>query len=98
MTEYYAKDALAHADVEEKGVLCVTDCYQQYLLRFGYGIECENMQVEGADLVLVHREMELQEPDAFRWEFYQNYETIPWEYIKGMNIVYENEEYTVYTR
>ena len=98
MTEYYAKDALAHAGVQEREKLCVTDCYQQYLLRFCYGIECEDMQIEGADLVLIHREMELQEPEVFRWEFYQNYDSIPWEYLNGMEPVYENREYVVYVK
>lgn len=97
-TEYYAKDALAHADVQEKGTLCVTDCYQQYLLKFCYDIECENRQVENADLVLIHREMEWSERENFRWEFYQSYESIPWDYIDGMNPVYENKEYTVYVK
>ncbi len=98
VTEYYAKDALSHAGVTERERICVTDCYQQYLLRFCYGIECEDMQIEGADLVLIHREMEQQEPEVFRWEFYQNYESIPWEYLKGMEPVYENREYVVYVK
>ncbi len=96
MTEYYAKDALEHAAVAEREVLCVTDCHQQYLLKFRYGLECGNRQIEGADLVLLHREME--QPEAYRWEFYQSYDSIPWEYISGMEILYENEEYIVYVK
>ncbi len=96
MTEYYARDALAHADVMERGAICVTDCYQQYLLRFCYGIECEDTRIEDADLVLIHREMGQKEPETFRWEFYHSYASIPWEYVESMDIVYENEEYTVY--
>ena len=98
ITESYAKDALAHAWVEEKETICVTDCYQQYLLQFGYGITCENMQIEGSDLVLLHREMLERQPGNARWEFYQNYDSIPWDYIAGMDRAYENEEYIVYVK
>ena len=96
MTEYYAKDALEHAAVEERATLCVTDCYQQYLLKFCFGIACGNMQIEGSDLVLIHREME--QPEANRWEFYQSYDSVPWEYINGMEPLYENKEYIVYVK
>ena len=97
-TEYNARDALAHAAVGERETVCVTDCYQQYLLKFCYDMECENMQIEGADLVLLHHEMETPEEENFRWEFYQSYETVPWDYIKGMEPIYQNKEYTVYVK
>ncbi len=99
MTEYYARDALEQADIGGDERLCVTDCYQQYLLKFYYGIECENTAMEEADMALLHKEMAVKEDAGFRWEFYHNYETIPWEEINdGMEPVYENEEYIVYKR
>ena len=76
----------------------MTDCYQQYLLKFLYGVECENTQVEGADILLLHHEMEMSGEEKFRWEFYHGYDTLPWDYIGGMTPVYENEEYTVYVK
>ena len=97
--EYYARDALTHGEVCDKEALCVTDCYQQYLLKFCYNIECENTQIENADLVLIHKQMADPENADFRWEFYHSYDTIPWEYIhKQMNQTYENEGYILYTR
>ena len=99
MTEYYARDALEQADIGGDERLCVTDCYQQYLLKFYYGIECGNTAMEEADMALLHKEMAVKEDAGFRWEFYHNYETIPWEEINdGMEPVYENEEYIVYKR
>ncbi len=99
MSEYYAKDALEKAGIQEGENLCVTDCYQQYLLKFYYGIECENQEIEGADTVLLHKEMTIPETGNFRWEFYRTYETVPWEWLEGeMNPVYENEEYIVYKK
>ncbi len=99
MTEYYARDALEQADIGGDERLCVTDCYQQYLLKFYYGIECGNTAMEEADIALLHKEMAVKGDAGFRWEFYHNYETIPWEEINdGMEPVYENEEYIVYKR
>ena len=56
------------------------------------------MQIEGSDLVLLHREMLERQPGNARWEFYQNYDSIPWDYIAGMEKAYENEEYIVYVK
>lgn len=99
MTEYYAKDALEQAGISGGERLCVTDCYQQYLLKFYYGMECENTSIEEADVVLLHKEMMEDGGDGFRWEFYHTYETIPWEEVDGgMEPVYENEEYILYQR
>ncbi len=98
LSEYYAKDALDKADVEIGGNICVTDCYQQYLLKFYYGLECENIVVEGTDILLLHKEMTIP-GGSFRWEFYHTYDTIPWDVVEeGMQPVYENEEYIVYRR
>lgn len=97
--EYYAEDALEHADIQAAGTLCVTDCFQQYLLKFCYGVECESTQIENADVVLVHRQMADEAYDGFRWEFYHTYDTIAWDYIgKQMTQTYENEDYIVYER
>ena len=98
MSEYYARDALRGADVETGGNLCVTDCYQQYLLKFYYGMECENTVIEEADTVLLHKEMTVL-GGGFHWEFYHTYDTVPWDIVENeMTPVYENEEYIVYKR
>ena len=69
------------------------------MLYFYYGIEGENLKIEEADSVLLHREMTMSQTENFRWEFYQTYDTIPWEWMENeMNPVYENEEYIVYKK
>ena len=48
---------------------------------------------------MLHREMTMSQTENFRWEFYQTYDTIPWEWMENeMNPVYENEEYIVYKK
>lgn len=80
--------------------LCVMDCDQQYLLKFGWDIDCENIDPTDCDYVLIDRNMmddSYNGPDA--WKFYQNYGTIPWEYINSeYYIFYENENFILYKR
>ena len=98
MQEYYVQDALSHGNVEESSQLCVTDCNQEYLLLFQYGIRCENREIEGTDLVLLDKRMTDPDFEEMVWEFYHYYDTIPWEYInENMTLTYENEGYVLYS-
>ncbi len=82
----------------ERENLCVTDCNQEYLLYFLYGIRCENREIEGADVLLLDKRM-MQPWDEMVWEFYHYYETIPWEYVnQNMTRAYENNEYVLFLR
>lgn len=99
MSEYYARDAYMQAEVQKKQNISVTDCYQTYILKFYWDMECESTQIEGTDCVLLHKEMKQPAQENFRWEFYYTYETIPWDYInQNMVLQYENEEYELYVR
>ena len=96
--EYEIQDALENADITEGGAYCVTDCNQEYLLHFLYGIRCENRQIEGSDAVILDKRMLDPGFDEMVWEFYHYYHTIPWEYIEeSMSLTYENDNYIVYT-
>ena len=96
--EYEIAQAWAQADVTERENLCVTDCNQEYLLYFLYGIRCENREIEGADVLLLDKRM-MQPWDEMVWEFYHYYETIPWEYVnQNMTRVYENNDYVLFLR
>ena len=96
MTEAQIQDAYEHADLEHADTLCVTDCDQQYLLKFLYGITCENTQIEGADRVLLDKRILQKE---WTWEFYHSYDTIPWDYIENnMELLYENDGFVLYTK
>ncbi|WP_408071095.1 glycosyltransferase family 39 protein [Butyrivibrio sp. JL13D10] len=97
-TNCYNALYIAHPSVQKN--LCVLDCDQQYLLKFGWGIECENTDVTDCDYILVDRNM-MEEgyngPDF--WKFYLTFETIPWDYVNShYYIFYENEDFVLYKR
>lgn len=87
------------AHVESRNNLAAIDCDQQYLLKFGWNIDCDKTDVYGADCVIIDRNM--LEPGyggADFWKFYQTYETIDWDYIATMRCSYENENFILYTK
>lgn len=96
--EHEIADVLAHAEVEQRETFCVTDCNQEYLLYFLYGIRCENREIEGTDMLILDKRM-MEPLDEMVWEFYHYYETIPWEYIEqNMTRAYENEDYVLFLK
>ena len=97
-TNCYNALYIAHPTPQKK--ICVLDCDQQYLLKFGWDIECENTDMTDCDYILIDRDM-MEEgyngPD--NWKFYVSYETIPWEYVNSnYYIFYENEDFVLYKR
>lgn len=93
------RQVLSHATISEDGNYCVTDCNQQYLLFFLYGIRCEDTQIEGKDMVILDERMTDPKFQERVWEFYQYYDTIPWEYInKQMTESYRSSHYILYER
>lgn len=98
VNEYEIQDAFSHGDMESRQAICVTDCNQEYLLYFLYGIRCENREIEGADAVLLDKRMTDPDFKEMVWEFYHYYDTIPWDYIRqNMVRTYENDNYILYT-
>ena len=100
--EHEIADVLAHADVQQRENICVTDCNQEYLLYFLYGIRCEDndksREIEGSDMLVLDKRMTVP-LDEMVWEFYHYYETIPWEYLEqNMAIEYENDDYILYVQ
>lgn len=97
--EYEIQDALAHAEIDSNRQLCVTDCNQEYLLYFLYGVRCENREIEGADVLLLDKRMLDKDFQEMVWEFYHYYGTIPWDYVReNMTMVYENNDYVLYLK
>ena len=87
------------ADVSRRHNIAVMDCDQQYLLKFGWDIDCEKTDVDGADCVILDKELMTpgySGPDF--WKFYQTYETINWDYIDTMRAIYENERFILYIK
>ncbi len=87
------------ADVRRRHNIAVLDCDQQYLLKFGWDIDCEKTDVDGSDCVIIDKN--LLEPgyngENF-WKFYQTYDTINWDYVSTMRIIYENEDFILYIK
>ena len=99
MREFYIQDALAHSNLKETENLCVTDCTQQYMIKFLYDTACENTQIEGTDLLLLDKKMTDPEYKELEWEFYHYYDSIPWEYVNNnMEQIYENEDFVLYIK
>ena len=96
-TEVYS--TLYVADVTNRDNIAVLDCDQQYLLKFGWDIDCTKTDVEGADCVIIDKNM-LTPGYAGEdfWKFYQTYETIDWEYMDTMRSIYENERFILYVK
>ena len=96
--EHSMQEVLAKGNIEEAQNVCVTDCTQQYLIRFLYGITCENQQIEGSDFLLLDRRMADPDFTEMEWEFYHYYNTIPWDYVNTeMEKKYENQNFILYT-
>ncbi len=87
------------ADVTHRRNIAVLDCDQQYLLKFGWDIDCNKTDVEDADCVIIDKDMMTPgySGEDF-WKFYQTYETINWDYIDTMRVTYENENFILYTK
>ena len=87
------------ADVRRRHNIAVTDCDQQYLLKFGWNIDCTKTDVDGADCVILDKNLMAPGYDGSDfWKFYQSYETINWDYIDSMRAIYENENFILYIK
>ena len=97
--EHEIAQALAEAEADQILNFCVTDCNQQYLLYFLYGVRCENRTIEGADALILDKRMTDPDFDEMIWEFYHYYDTIAWDYVdEYMTPAYEHEDYILYTK
>lgn len=100
------KDAYEQIDnIEEIETIAVTDCDQEYLLLYLYGIGEEQVtrQISEADMVLMDkyllgREYDYREAPE-EWKFYLTQEEIPVDYLEQeMEPVYENWQFVLYVR
>ncbi len=87
------------ANVGMRSTPCVLDCDQQYLLKFGWDIDCDKTDVDGSDCVIIDKN--LMSPGYSGndfWKFYVSYDSINWDYISTMMAIYENEDFIVYVK
>jgi len=92
-------NSLYVADVTKRQSIAAIDCDQQYLLKFGWGIDCNKFDIEGADCVLLDKDMFTPKYSGEDfWKFYQTYETINWDYLSTMRVIYENDNFILYIK
>lgn len=97
--EHEIEIVLRHAEIADGKNYCVTDCNQEYLLYFLYGIRCENTQIEDSDMVILDKRMTNPDFKETVWEFYHYYDSIPWDYIdETMQMTYESRNYILYQK
>ena len=92
-------NTLYAAEVAKRQSIAVIDCDQQYLLKFGWDIDCDKTNIRGADCVLLDKNMFTPKytGEDF-WKFYQTYETIDWDYLSTMTVIYENDNFILYIK
>ena len=74
----------------------VTDCEQQYLMKFMYRDVCENTNVTGCGYVIFDKE--LADGSDSKWEYMTDHDSIDWDYVKeSMKEIYENKDFIVYS-
>lgn len=99
------KDAYEQIDINNMQTIAVTDCDQEYLLLYLYGIGEEKVsrQIAEADMVLVDKYLLGRDYDyrelPEEWKFYLTQEEMPMDYLEQeMEPVYENWHFVLYVR
>ncbi|MBP3476690.1 MAG: glycosyltransferase family 39 protein [Lachnospiraceae bacterium] len=105
MRDELVKDAYEQIDIENMETIAVTDCDQEYLLLYLYGIGEERVtrQISEADVVLVDKYLLGRDYDyremPEEWKFYLTQEEMQPDYLEQeMEPVYENWQFVLYVR
>lgn len=106
--EAAVKDAYAHMEMETGTKVCVTDCDQEYLMKYLYNQDSQKDVTyvpQEADYVLLDKLLLLSGQEievlnsADAWKFYVTHEEIPWDYLEeNMALCYENDRFLLYER
>lgn len=105
MRDELLKDAYEQIDAAQMQTIAVTDCDQEYLLLYLYGMGEERVsrQITESDAVLVDKAL-LGRNYGYRempeeWKFYLTQEEMPLDYLEQeMEPVYENWQFVLYVR
>lgn len=101
------EDALRQIPPERvrDSVICVTDCDQEYLLKYLFDREDGSRVIETSDYVLLDKTLFLTQEErnasdsagADEWKFYVTGDEIPWAFLEdSMEVCYENERFVLY--
>lgn len=99
------EDAYRHMELQNGEIVCVTDCDQEYLMKYLYDREDTVRTVQEADYILFDKLLFLEKPefektdDADKWKFYISHDEIDWDYLEEeLSVGYENERFVLYGR
>lgn len=102
------EDAYAHMELADGKKVCVTDCDQEYLMKYLYKQDNQGSVVyvpKEADYILLDKLLllsgqELETADsADNWKFFLSHDEVPWEYLEEeMVLCYENDRFILYER
>ncbi len=98
-------DACDHMDLQSDKAVFISDCDQEYLVKYLYDREDTADTMQDADYILLDKLLlltaeEFEKADsADKWKFYVSHDEIAWDYIeKEMIFCYENERFVLYER
>lgn len=97
------EDAFSHMSLESGESVWVTDCDQEYLMKYLYDIETVQYELNEADYALFDKalikEKFEQIDSADIWKFYLIPDEISWDEIeKTMDVCYENNRFILYQK
>lgn len=99
------EDILVQMKPEQDTKICVTDCDQEYLLKYMYNIETVQYDPDGADYALFNKAFveaaencgSVESEDA--WKYYMSPDALSMDEIeKTMTVCYENDSFVLYKR
>ena len=93
--EQAAYDLMVDNDLTEYRSVAITDCNQEYMYKFVYGIQNENRDIESSEAIIIEKSM-LDPEGEEAWEFYYDYNTLPLNDINNRTLKYENDFYALY--
>ncbi|MBD5453668.1 MAG: hypothetical protein HDR30_05015 [Lachnospiraceae bacterium] len=99
------EDAYEHMDLQSDKTVFVSDCDQEYLVKYLYDREDTADTMQDADYILLDKLLLLTAEEfekansADKWKFYVFHNEIAWDYIeKETDLCYENERFVLYER
>lgn len=100
------EDAYSNISLAAGDMLCVTDCDQEYLVKYLFDTENITYIPQEADYILIDKKLLLPESTflaidsyADAWKLYITYDEIPREYLEDRTeICYENDRFVMYSK
>lgn len=99
------EDAYKYMNLQNDKTVFVSDCDQEYLIKYLYDREDTADTIQNADYVLLDKLLLLTEEEfenadcSDKWKFYLSHDEIAWDYIGDeMFFIYENERFVLYGR